>query len=75
MAVFLLKGKYGSTSTPPPCAGIFGDVACPSSFADWIEELAVEGVTDGCGAGIYGPTENNTRGQMAAFLVKALNLP
>ena len=75
MAVFLLKGKYGASFTPPPCAGVFGDVACPSTFANWIEELAAEGVTGGCGNGNYCPGDNNTRGQMAAFLVKAMNLP
>jgi len=75
MAVFLLKGKYGSSFTPPPCAGVFGDVACPSTFANWIEQLAAEGVTGGCGNGNYCPLDNNTRGQMAAFLVKAMNLP
>ena len=75
MAVFLLKGKYGASFTPPPCAGVFGDVACPSTFANWIEELAAEGVTGGCGGGNYCPVNNNTRGQMAAFLVKAFNLP
>ena len=40
MAVFLLKTKYGSAYVPPPCTGVFDDVACPSQFADWIEELA-----------------------------------
>ena len=75
MAVFLLKGKYGATFTPPPCAGVFGDVACPSTYANWIEQLAAEGVTGGCGGGNYCPGNNNTRGQMAAFLVKAFNLP
>ena len=51
MAVFLLKGKYGASFTPPPCAGVFGDVACPSTFANWIEQLAAEGITGGCGDG------------------------
>ena len=31
MAVFLLKGKYGSDFAPPPCAGFFDDVDCPGS--------------------------------------------
>ena len=77
MAVFLLKGKYGASFTPPPCAGVFDDVVCPSTFANWIEQLAAEGITGGCGGGgnNYCPGSNNTRGQMAAFLVKAFNLP
>jgi hypothetical protein len=77
MAVFLLKGKYGSNFTPPPCTGAFDDVACPSTFADWIEQLAAEGVTGGCQVNppLYCPTNSVTRGQMAAFLVKAFSLP
>ena len=55
MAVFLLKAKHGSTYVPPPCTGDFPDVACPSTFADWIEQLAAEGVTGGCGGGDYCP--------------------
>jgi hypothetical protein len=75
MAVFLLKGKYGSNYTPPPCTGVFDDVACPSPFADWIEQLAAEQITGGCGATTYCPTTNVARNQMAAFLVKAFSLP
>jgi hypothetical protein len=69
MAVFLLKALHGATFTPPPCAGIFTDVACPSTFANWIEELKAEGITGGCGDGTtYCPSNNNTRAQMAVFI-------
>ena len=74
MAVFLLKSQFGSAFTPPACTGEFGDVACPSQFADWIERLALEGVTGGCGGGDYCPGNPVTRGQMAVFLVKAFGL-
>jgi hypothetical protein len=74
MAVFLLKSEHGSTYVPPTCHGIFGDVACPSTFADWIEQLFAESVTGGCGGGNYCPTNPNTRGQMAVFLVKTFGL-
>ena len=74
MAVFLLKSEHGSTYVPPPCHGEFGDVVCPSQFADWIEELAAESVTGGCGGGDYCPGNPNTRGQMAVFLVKTFGL-
>ncbi len=76
MAVFLLKAKHSSAYVPPPCAGVFGDVACPGGFAvDWIEELAAEGITAGCGGGNYCPGQPNTRGQMAVFLVRTFELP
>ena len=74
MAVFLLKAKHGSTYTPPPCTGVFNDVACPSTFADWIEQLAEEEITGGCGGGSYCPLNNVTRGQMAVFITKTFGL-
>jgi IPT/TIG domain len=75
MAPFLLKGVHGPTYVPPPCSGYFTDVPCPSLFADWIEQLFLENVTSGCGGMVYCPSNPNTRGQMATFLVKALRLP
>jgi IPT/TIG domain/S-layer homology domain len=71
MAVFLLKGKHGLCYTPPPCAGTFGDVPCPSTFADWIEALASEGISGGCGSGNFCPANPVRRDQMAPFLLKA----
>ena len=73
MAVFLLKAEHGLCYTPPPCTppGVFADVACPSTFADWIEALAAEGVTAGCGGGNFCPTDTVRRDQMAPFMLKA----
>jgi CSLREA domain-containing protein len=70
MAVFLLKAEHGSAYTPPACAGVFADVVCPSAFADWIEQLAAEGITAGCGGGNYCPGNPVRRDQMAVFLLK-----
>ena len=75
MAVFLLKAKHGSAYTPPNAAGIFSDVPTNYWAAGWIEQLASEAVTSGCGAGIYCPDADVTRAQMAVFLVKTFNLP
>jgi hypothetical protein len=74
MAVFLLKGEHGSSYVPPACTGIFADVPCPGTFANWIEQLEVENITGGCGGSNYCPSSNNTRGQMAVFIVKTFNL-
>jgi hypothetical protein len=71
MAVFLLKAKNGLCYVPPPCTGVFPDVACPSLFADWIEALAAEGITTGCGGGFFCPDNLVTRRQMAIFLLKS----
>ena len=74
MAVFLLKSEHGSTHVPPDCTGTFTDVPCPSTFANWIEQLGTENITGGCGGGNYCPSANNTRGQMAVFMTKTFGL-
>ncbi len=72
MAVFLLKAKHGSSYTPPSCRGLFADVPCPGGFAvDWIEELAGEQITGGCGGGDFCPNDAVRRDQMAVLLLKA----
>ena len=75
MAVFLLKAKHGSGYVPPVATGDFLDVPANYWAAAWIEQLAVEGITAGCGGGNYCPTTPVTRDQMAVFLVKNFNLP
>ncbi|MET0618762.1 MAG: S-layer homology domain-containing protein [Thermoanaerobaculia bacterium] len=74
MAAFLLKAEHGSTYAPPPCQGVFLDVPCPSQFAAWVEQLAAENITGGCGGDMYCPSNPNTRGQMAVFITKTFNL-
>ncbi|GEM_PF-3003729 len=74
MAIFLLKSKYGAGYTPPDVAPTFGDTI--GHWAeDWIEQLATEGITAGCGGGNYCPDNSVTRAQMAVFLTKTFNLP
>jgi hypothetical protein len=76
MAIFLLRGEHGSAYTPPVGTGaVFGDVPTGSFAVDWIEQLAAEGITSGCGGGNYCPNANVTRAEMAVFLVRAFNLP
>jgi hypothetical protein len=75
MAVFLLKTEHGQSYAPPACAGMFDDVPCPGLFADWIEQLAAEGISAGCGEGNYCPGAPTMRGPMATFLVRAFQLP
>jgi hypothetical protein len=53
---------------------VFVDVAIPSMFADWIEQLAAESIAAGCGFGQYCPSSPSTRGQMATFLVETFAL-
>ena len=76
MAVLLLKGEHGGSYAPSACvATVFIDVLCPGAqFVDWINQLASEGVTGGCGDGKYCPDDPVNRGQMAVFLVKTFGL-
>jgi CSLREA domain-containing protein len=73
MAVFLLRGKHGSSYSPPTPTGIFQDVPPNHWAAAWIEQLAVEGITSGCSVSPkhYCPTTPVTRDQMAVFLLRA----
>jgi hypothetical protein len=74
MAVFLLKAKHGKDYQPPAATGKFSDVPQGSFFEPWIEQLAEEGITAGCGAGIYCPSSPVTRAQMAVFLTRTFDL-
>jgi hypothetical protein len=77
MAVFLLRAKYGAGYLPPEVgAGTgFNDVPADYWAAAWIKQLAAEGITSGCGTGVYCPETPVTRDQMAVFLVRTFSLP
>jgi hypothetical protein len=80
MAVLLLKTSQGSTYAPPACTPppgqVFADVACPSQYADWIQDLHDRGIAGGCDTvPNYCPGRAVTRGEMAVFLTKTFNLP
>jgi hypothetical protein len=74
MAVFLLRAKYGSSYSPPPATGLFNDVPLSYWAVRWIEQLAREGITAGCGNNNYCPEAVVTRDQMAVFLVRTFGL-
>jgi len=72
MAVFLERGMHGSSYSPPAASGhVFGDVPASYWAAAWIEKLAADRITAGCGEGNYCPAYPVTRAQMAIFLLKA----
>jgi hypothetical protein len=71
MAVFLLRAKHGSNYSPPAASRvIFNDVSFSYWAAAWIEQLAKEGITQGCGSHNYCPESIVTRDQMAVFLLR-----
>jgi S-layer homology domain len=75
MAVFLVKATHNPGYVPPAAVGVFNDVPPTNPFAPWIEKLAQQGITAGCGNGNFCPNRVNKRGQIAAFLVKTFDLP
>jgi hypothetical protein len=74
MAVFLIKGKHGSSYSPPPATGtLFSDVSADSFGAAFIEEQDREQIMTSCSAPpcVFGPTYPVYRADMAHFLLKA----
>jgi N-acetylneuraminic acid mutarotase len=81
MAVFLERAMRGGSFVPPVAQCVnghtanFTDVPCPGNpaiFTDFIEQLRADGVTLGCGVGLYCPNDSVTRAQMAIFIERAL---
>jgi hypothetical protein len=74
-AVLLLKMEHGADYEPPPATGtVFADVPADAFAAAWIEQLALEGVTAGCGGGNFCPDATVSRAQAAAFVVHTFGL-
>ena len=73
-AVMLLKARYGPSFYPPAATGeMFADVPATHLFAPWIEELSRQGITAGCGSGLFCPDQPITRAQMAVAILKTIN--
>ncbi|MFL6260190.1 MAG: S8 family serine peptidase [Thermoanaerobaculia bacterium] len=76
MAVFLLSAWHGPGYSPAACtASGFSDVSSGSPFCPWIQEMAVRGITAGCGGGAFCTESPNTRAQLAVFLATTFGLP
>jgi hypothetical protein len=71
MAAFLLRGEHGSGYVPPNPSGVFADVPPADPFAGYVEQLAAEEITTGCGGNNFCPGSVVTREQMAKFLLLA----
>jgi Tol biopolymer transport system component len=74
---FYIVDREGTTTPPPTgeCSHDFTDVGSSNIFEDDICWLADQGITRGCNPPAnteFCPTDPVTRGQMAAFLVRAL---
>ncbi|MDJ0952764.1 MAG: S-layer homology domain-containing protein [Acidimicrobiia bacterium] len=77
--LLLLLATVLSVAVVAPVAAtpLFDDVPDTNIFSDHIEWLALEGITQGCNPPTnneFCPKDKVSRGQMAAFLVRALDL-
>jgi hypothetical protein len=70
MAVFIIKGRYGASTTfdytPVP---YFTDVPTGAFAFNYIQRMKEDGITDGCSATLYCPTNPVLRGDMAIFIM------
>ena len=69
-----VKVSYRRQVSVPPATATFSDVTPGMNFFPYVEALAAAGITGGIGDGSYGLNDYVTRGQMAAFLARALGL-
>lgn len=60
--------------SPAPGTATFSDVPTSHTYFRAIEALAASGITGGCGGGNFCPSGTVSRGEMAAFLARALGL-
>ncbi|HEX4496519.1 MAG TPA: ELWxxDGT repeat protein [Thermoanaerobaculia bacterium] len=73
MAILLVGALH---QTPPAATGTrFADVPAGYYAARWIEQLAADGITNGCGGGNFCPDLAVTRAEMAVSLTTAFHLP
>jgi len=73
MSAFVLRA-LGDFLPPTPASQRFTDVSPMNVFYPFIDRLWVRGITVGCGGTNFCPGDPVTRGQMAAFLVRAFDL-
>ncbi len=70
-AAAAVTGDY--TYTPATCSvAPFSDVATDHPYCAWINQLAADQISSGCGGGKFCPEAPVTRGQMAMILQKTL---
>jgi len=72
MAVFILRGEHGKDYIPQNATGtMFNDVPINHWAGKWIEQLAREEITGGCGNGNFCPDRPITKAEMSIFLLRA----
>ena len=75
MAVLLVQARGESPSSGCKAPTRFTDVPCADPDWGYIEKLAADGITGGCGAGQFCPGLTVPRDEMATFLSKGKYCP
>ncbi len=71
MAVFVIRARFGAfTIFDFPPVPSFSDVPTNYWAFAWIQRMAVDSITGGCGSGDYCPTTAVSRADMALFLMR-----
>jgi hypothetical protein len=71
MAIFIIRARYAANtaftySTTP----VFTDVPANNFAFKWIQRMAEDGITGGCGPALYCPSSPVTRGDMSIFIMR-----
>ena len=69
MAAFIIRAIYGETFIYPQTP-YFSDVPSSHAFFDYVQKLKNMGIT--AVSGVYGVDDYVTRGQVAAFIIRAI---
>lgn len=73
MAVFVTAAEHSADFKPEPPGSYFTDVSNTNVAAPFIYRIYNEGVTGGCGQGLFCPTTAIVRAQMAVFLETSIH--
>lgn len=71
MAALIVR-SLGEFNPPTPAMQRFTDVPPSNIFYNFVDRLAVLGITSGCSPTTYCPADGLTREQAAAFIIRAL---
>jgi hypothetical protein len=74
MAAFIMRA-LGEFNPPAPQSQRFNDVPPSNPFYNFIDRIAALGITVGCPAPNYCPTDLVTHEQMSAFINRAIGVP
>jgi hypothetical protein len=78
VGVFLIRARLGlpaGQTFPYPAISYFQDVSSSHSYFSYIQKMRQLGITSGCTSAAYCSDAPTTRGQMAAFLIRAFFTP